>query len=49
MKNSGYPDDLNDKEWELIKELAEKKNVNSGRPPKYPKRTMLNAIFYFLR
>ena len=35
MKNSGYPDDLNDKKWELIKDLMEKKRVKSGRPLKY--------------
>jgi len=44
-----YPDDLTDKEWELIEPLLPKGPRGQGRKPKYERREMLNAMFYVLR
>jgi transposase len=43
-----YPTDLSDKEWELIKHLVPEARPG-GRPEAYPKREILNAVFYLLR
>ncbi len=43
-----YPTDLSDKEWNLIKHLVPEAEL-AGRPEAYPKRELLNAIFYLLR
>jgi transposase len=40
-----YPSDLSDKEWELLADLM-KADALGGRPPKYPRREILNAVFY---
>lgn len=40
-----YPSDLSDNEWALIEDLF-KANPLGGRPPKYSRREILNAIFY---
>lgn len=44
-----YPDDLKDKEWELIEPILNDNMIKQGRVPKYPRREILNAIFYVLR
>ena len=44
-----YPDDLTDQEWQLIEPLFKKEQTNRGRPWKYSRREILNAIFYVLR
>ena len=44
-----YPDDLTDQEWQLIEPLFKKEHTNRGRPLKYPRREILDAIFYVLR
>jgi putative transposase len=49
MKRESYPDDLTDKEWNLIKDLVMKRTNPRGRKGKYSKREMLNSIFYLLR
>lgn len=49
MKRKSYPDDLTDKEWDCIKDLATQQTSPRGRKCKYPKREMLNAMFYLLR
>jgi transposase len=49
MKRRSYPDDLTDREWEQIKDLATAQLSPRGRKSKYPKREILNAIFYLLR
>ena len=49
MKRKSYPDDLTDSEWDLIKDLVTHKTNPRGRKDKYPKRELLNAIFYLLR
>jgi putative transposase len=43
-----YPTDLSDKEWDLIQHLVPDAKAG-GRPEAYPKRDILNAIFYLLR
>ncbi len=43
-----YSTDLSDKEWDLIKHLVPTAKPG-GRPEKYPKREILDAIFYILR
>lgn len=43
-----YPTDLSDREWVLIQHLVPKAK-SGGRPEAYPKREILNAIFYLLR
>ena len=43
-----YPTDLSDREWALIQHLVPAAKPG-GRPEKYPKREILNAIFYILR
>lgn len=40
-----YPSDLSDKEWDLIADFM-KADPSGGRPPKYSRREILNAIFY---
>ncbi len=43
-----YPTDLSDKEWDLITHLVPEAKPG-GRPEEYPKREILNAIFYWAR
>jgi putative transposase len=43
-----YPTDLSDHEWALIHHLIPEAKPG-GRPEAYPKREILNAIFYLLR
>jgi putative transposase len=43
-----YPTDLSDKEWNLINHFVPEAKLG-GRPEKYPKREILNGIFYILR
>lgn len=48
MRNA-YPDDLSDEEWNLIEPILSDCMIKQGRAPKYPRREILNAIFYVLR
>ena len=43
-----YPTALSDKAWRLIKPFVPIAKPG-GRPETYPKRAILDAIFYFLR
>jgi putative transposase len=43
-----YPTDLTDKEWALIAPSVPTAKPG-GRPENYPKRDILNGIFYILR
>ena len=43
-----YPTDLTDKEWALIAPYVPAAKPG-GRPEKYPKREILDTIFYILR
>ena len=42
-----YPTGLTDREWELVRDLFE--NTGPGKPPKYPRRLMLDACCYVVR
>jgi putative transposase len=43
-----YPSDLTDKEWAFLEPLIPG-GAKLGRPPKYSKREIVNAIFYLIR
>ena len=43
-----YPSDLTDPEWRIINPMIPKAR-KEGRPEKYSKRAILNAIFYLVR
>jgi transposase len=43
MRNN-YPSDLTDKEWKILEPLIPGASA-LGRPPKYTKREIVNAIF----
>ena len=47
MNRKPYPSDLTDEEWSYIEPILCKKKV--GAPASYPRREMLNAIFYVLK
>jgi transposase len=50
MERAAYPTDLTDEQWEAIQAvLPAPKGGKSGRPPKYPRREIWNAIFYQAR
>ncbi len=50
MERAAYPTDLTDAQWEVIQAVLPKpKGGKSGRPPKYPRREIWNAIFYQAR
>lgn len=49
MERKAYPTDLTDKEWARIEELFVLSYAKGGRPLKYSKRELLNALFYVLR
>lgn len=42
-----YPSSLTDAEWALLAPVFD--NAKTGRPPKYPRRDVLDGIFYILR
>jgi putative transposase len=43
-----YPTDLSDAEWALPEPLPERRG-NRGRPPRWPRRLVADAILYLLR
>src|SRR5918999_3145408 len=43
-----YPSDLTDQEWNLLEPLLASPE-RRGRPPKWPARRVLDAVFYLLR
>jgi len=43
-----YPSDLTDEEWALVEPLLPPPSP-VGRPPDWPMREIVNAIFYVLR
>jgi transposase len=50
MERQPYPSDLTDQEWERIEAVLPKaKGGRTGRPSKYPRREIWNAIFYQAR
>ena len=48
MNRTPYPSDLNDTEWQLLEPLLPLPKPG-GRPIKYPRREIANAILYILR
>jgi|SRR5678815_2060814 transposase len=50
MERKAYPTDVTDAQWETIQAvLPAPKGGKSGRPPKWPRREIWNAIFYQAR
>jgi len=49
MESPCYPDNVSDKEWNVIKTHLEVRSPLGGRPPKYAKRVMFDALLYLLR
>ena len=45
---TSYPSDLRDDEWKILDPLIPRAR-KAGRPEKYSKRAILNAIFYLVR
>lgn len=45
MEPQPYPSDLTDAQWETLQQVVPKPK-KPGRPPKYPRRAIWNAIFY---
>ena len=43
-----YPSDLTDQEWAFLEPLIPGA-AKLGRPPRYPKREIVNAIFFLVR
>jgi putative transposase len=48
MARSTHPSDLSDREWQLLESLLPPPKPG-GRPVKYPRREIVNAIRYVLR
>ena len=48
MNRQPYPTDLSDTEWHRLAPLVPRPKAG-GRPPKYPRREILNAILYLVR
>jgi transposase len=47
MERQPYPSDLTDKQWAILQSVVPKaKGGRTGRPSKYPRREIWNAIFY---
>lgn len=44
----GYPSDVSDKEWELIRGYFEQRRA-FGRPLKYSRRQIVNALLYITK
>jgi putative transposase len=44
-----YPSDLTDAQWKCVCELLPKPRAGKGRPRTYPRREIVNAIFYLAR
>ena len=47
MNRTAYSTDLSDEQWVILEPYV--KTSGYGRPPKYAKRELLNAIFYQVR
>ena len=46
MEREPYPSDLTDQQWEALQAVLPKpKGGKSGRPPKWPRREIGNALF----
>ena len=49
QQRKAYPTDLNDAQWAIVEPLLPRKQSKRGRPPTWPLREVLNAIFYIVR
>ena len=50
MERAAYPSDLTDEQWAVIRSvLPPARSGRTGRPPKYDRREIWNAIFYQAR
>lgn len=52
VERDSYDSDLTDIQWELIQDLVpalKSNNTTGGRPPKYQRREIMNAILYVTR
>lgn len=49
MEEKRYPSDLSDQAWALVLPFLETDFSKGGRPYKYPRREILNALFYVLK
>lgn len=47
-RTTKYPTDLTDAQWQILKPLLRKRS-RRGRPPKYDRRTVIDAILYVVR
>lgn len=47
-QNTTYDTDLSDAEWEMVEPLVPAPKAG-GRPPRYPRRAILNAMLYVKR
>ena len=48
MERKRYPTDLSDKEWAILEPLVPAVKPG-GRPARWPRREIVNAIFYVVR
>jgi putative transposase len=48
MERKRYPTDLSDKEWAILEPLVPAVKPG-GRPARWPRREIVNAIFYLVR
>jgi len=44
--DAGYPSDLTDEEWEILRPKMPQRKTKRGRPRELPFRQILNGIFY---
>jgi len=49
MERLAYPSDLSDAQWTVIASEVSRFQSKAGRPPKYARREIWNAIFYQAR
>lgn len=49
VRKQRYPTDLSDKEWKIIEDYFEVSYKKGGRPFKYHKRELFDAISYLVR
>jgi len=48
MSRQAYSTDLSDKEWQILREYVPEP-LTGGRPAKWPRREIVNAMLYVLR
>ena len=47
VEEKGYPSDISDEQWALIKEHFDTENYGKSR--KYSQHTLVNAVFYIVK